>query len=134
MSNVALIYERTLEHFLAPVRGFLQDSTISEVMINGFDEIYVERGGKIERTDASFKDETGLQAAMRNVAQFVGKRLTSSAEVLLFGGEPLQDREVIEVKSTEPRQAHLLDRRSTNDSTEPRCEQLSFETTAATNP
>ncbi len=76
MSNIALIYERTLEHFLAPVRDFLQDSTVSEVMINGFDEIYVERSGKIERTEASFKDETGLQAAMRNVAQFVGKRLT----------------------------------------------------------
>ena len=74
-SNVAAIYERTLDHFLAPVRDYLEDDGVSEVMINGFDEIYIERSGRIERTDARFDDAQSLEAAMRNVAQFVGKRL-----------------------------------------------------------
>ena len=76
MSNLAPIYERTVEHFLTPIREFLDDAGVSEVMINGFDEIYVERAGRLERTDASFDDAQALEAAMRNVAQFVGKRLT----------------------------------------------------------
>jgi pilus assembly protein CpaF len=76
MSNVTQIYERTLEHFLRPVGEFLNDPTVSEVMINGFDEVYIERRGLLERTDASFGDATALEAAVRNIAQFVGKRLT----------------------------------------------------------
>ncbi len=76
MSNLVPIYEKTLGHFLEPIAEFLGDASVSEVMINGWDEIYVERGGRLERTDASFHDALALEAAMRNVAQYVGKRLT----------------------------------------------------------
>ncbi|MBW1686267.1 MAG: CpaF family protein [Deltaproteobacteria bacterium] len=79
MSNVTAIYRKTLEHFLAPIQPYLDDSSVSEVMINGADEIYVERGGKLERVDARFDDDAALEAAMRNLAQFVGKRLVPEA-------------------------------------------------------
>ena len=75
MSNLVAIYERTLAHFLEPIGGFLADDAISEILINGPDEIFVERGGKLERTDAAFVDAPALEAAIRNVAQFAGKRL-----------------------------------------------------------
>lgn len=69
------VYEQTLRHLLGPVKEYLEDPSVSEVMINGADEIYVERQGKLQRADTAFEDADALSAAMRNVAQFVGKRL-----------------------------------------------------------
>jgi pilus assembly protein CpaF len=82
MANVIAVYEQTLDHLLGPIRSFLHDPSVSEVMINGFDEIYIERRGKLERTEARFRNEDALRAAMRNVAQFVGKRLDASTPSL----------------------------------------------------
>lgn len=76
MSTSVAIYQKTLAHFLAPIQEFLSDPSVSEVMINGFDEIFIERAGNLERTDARFDDPQALEAALRNVAQFVGKRMT----------------------------------------------------------
>ena len=75
MGSVTAIYEETLGHLLGPVQPYLQDPTVSEVMVNGYEEVYVERRGRLERTDARFPDADALEAAMRNIAQFVGKRL-----------------------------------------------------------
>ena len=77
MSEAIDLYEATLKHLLAPIGDFLADDSVSEIMVNGFDEIYVERGGRIEKTDVQFEDDDAWQAALRNITQFVGKRLTS---------------------------------------------------------
>ncbi len=69
------VFEDSIGTFLSPVMGYLNDETVSEVMINGPNEIFVERKGLIERTDAHFIDEQALQAAVRNIAQFVGRRI-----------------------------------------------------------
>ncbi len=71
------IFETTVEHFLKPIAAYLHDEAVSEIMINAPDEIYIERGGKIEKTDARFEDEDALLAAVNNVLQYTGKRLTS---------------------------------------------------------
>ncbi|NCC26610.1 MAG: CpaF family protein [Gammaproteobacteria bacterium] len=71
------IYAASLRHLLAPVWGFLQDDRVSEIMINGPAEIYVERAGRLELTEARFSNTQALDAAMRNIAQFVGKRLST---------------------------------------------------------
>jgi len=71
----ASIFEATVEHFLAPVMDFMADPAVAEIMINRFDEIYVERDGKLEKTAAAFADEQALLAAVRNVLQYTGKRL-----------------------------------------------------------
>jgi pilus assembly protein CpaF len=42
-------------------------------MINGPDTIFIERGGKVFKTDAKFEDANSLMAAVRNIAQFVGR-------------------------------------------------------------
>ena len=68
------LYTQTLSHLLKPIESLLEDSTVSEIMINGSQDIYVERRGIIERSDAKFPDEYALEVAMRNVAQYAGKR------------------------------------------------------------
>src|SRR3954453_19614407 len=44
-------------------------------MVNGPSEIFIEKAGLIHKTDAAFHDEQALQAAVRNIAQFVGRRI-----------------------------------------------------------
>ena len=74
--QVVSLYASTLKSLLSPIGALLEDDSVSEVMINGPSEVFIERGGKIERTECAFEDDEALAAAMRNVAQFVGKRLT----------------------------------------------------------
>ncbi len=69
------IFEATVEHFLGPILPFMRDETVSEVMVNGPDEIYVERQGQLVKTDARFEDEEALLSAVNNVLQYTGKRL-----------------------------------------------------------
>ncbi len=61
--------------FLQPIRKFLEDPTLSEIMVNRFDEIWIERKGKIIRTDARFGSDMALRAAIENVANAVGRRI-----------------------------------------------------------
>jgi len=70
------IFEQTILHFLEPVGEFLRDPTVTEIMINGPHEIYIERRGRLILTDAKFANESALVAASRNILQFVGKRIT----------------------------------------------------------
>lgn len=69
------VFEATVEHFLAPILPYLRDNTVSEVMINGPDEIYVEQSGRLIRTDARFADDDALLSAVNNLLQYTGKRL-----------------------------------------------------------
>jgi pilus assembly protein CpaF len=76
------IFEETLLEFLSPVRRFLADPTVSEVMINGPNQVFIERGGKLELTDAKFPSEASMVAALRNAAQFVGKHVDELNPIL----------------------------------------------------
>lgn len=69
------IFEATIANFLAPVKELLEDDAITDILINGYKDIFVEKKGKLIKTDASFEDEGALQAAARNIAQFVGRPL-----------------------------------------------------------
>jgi len=76
------VFQQTLMGFLEPVARFLADDGVSEVMINGFEEIYIERSGKLELTDARFPSDHALQSAVRNIAQYVGKTVDPERPVL----------------------------------------------------
>lgn len=69
------VFEDSVSTFLSSIKTYLDDESVTEVLINGPSEIFIERLGKLERVDAKFKDEQALQAAVRNIAQFVGRRV-----------------------------------------------------------
>jgi len=68
-----------LKLFFAPVAQYLDDPDVSEVMINGPDQTFIEKKGKLQITDAKFLNEKALQAAVKNVARSVG-RIFNEAE------------------------------------------------------
>ena len=68
-------YWQSLKSFLAPVWEYLIDDSVSEVLINGKDEIYIERKGKLESIDVTFSSDL-LNAAVLNIAQYVGRRVS----------------------------------------------------------
>ncbi|MES3039283.1 MAG: ATPase, T2SS/T4P/T4SS family, partial [Bdellovibrionota bacterium] len=70
------IFKETIRQNLGPVVSFLEDPTVTEILINGPDEIFVERKGKLERVNASFADEDSLRAAVNSIAQSVGRRVS----------------------------------------------------------
>lgn len=76
------VFEQTILQFFAPIVPFLDDATVSEVMINGPNQIYIERRGQLELTDARFPSREALLAALRNLSQFVGKHLTDERPIL----------------------------------------------------
>ncbi|WP_415835279.1 CpaF family protein, partial [Corallococcus soli] len=69
------MYTESLRAFLKPVLPYLDDESVSEIMINGPTDVWIERKGRLTKTDASFSEE-GLIGAARNMAQFVGRPLT----------------------------------------------------------
>ena len=69
------MYTESLRAFLKPVVQYLDDEAVSEIMINGPTDIWIEKKGKLTKVDATFSEE-GLLGAARNMAQFVGRMLT----------------------------------------------------------
>ena len=61
--------------FLAPVREYLEDDSVSEILINGPQQVYIERSGKLEEIAARFVSESALRAAATNIAKYVGRIL-----------------------------------------------------------
>jgi len=76
------IFEKTILHFLDPVRAYLDDPSVTEIMINGPAEVYIERKGALTLTDARFESQETLDAAVRNILQFVGKRVSSEQPMM----------------------------------------------------
>ena len=76
------IFEATVKHFLAPIMPFMDDESVSEIMINSASEIYIERKGELVKTDATFEDEDALRAAVNNVLQYTGKRVTDNQPLI----------------------------------------------------
>src|SRR5579885_1327795 len=64
-----------------PLEPFLADASITEVMVNGCDRIYVERGGKIERTQARFIDDVHLMRIIDKTSPMVDARLPDGSRV-----------------------------------------------------
>ncbi len=73
------VFQEAIQNFLKPILGLLADETVSEILINGPKEIFVERGGKMELTPEQFPDEDALRAAVNNIAQSVGRRINDES-------------------------------------------------------
>lgn len=64
---------------LGPLEPYIRDPEITEVMVNGYDSVYVERAGKISKTDSSFYDETQLHHVIDRIVARVGRRIDESS-------------------------------------------------------
>jgi pilus assembly protein CpaF len=75
-------FEASLEFFLAPLLPYLRDIEVTEIIVNGPDHVYVEKGGRLYRTTTGFACEADVRAAANNVAQFVGQVLSPERPLL----------------------------------------------------
>ncbi len=69
-------------HGLGPLEPFLQDPTISDVLAVTYSQIYVERFGKLELTDARFKDDAHLMRIIDKIVSAVGRRIDESSPMV----------------------------------------------------
>ncbi len=69
------VFKDAIDQFLYPIKELLEDSAVSEIMINGPREIFVEKKGLVYKTAAEFHNEEALVSAMRAIAQSVGRRI-----------------------------------------------------------
>ena len=71
------VFQSAIADNLGPIVPLIDDDTVSEIMINGPNEIFVERAGKIEAAKGVFfDDEDALRAAINAIAGSVGRRIT----------------------------------------------------------
>jgi pilus assembly protein CpaF len=76
------VFAETLLEFFAPIRRYLEDPLVSDIMINGPDQVYVERRGMLELTGARFESREALLSALRNAAQYAGKQIDEDRPIL----------------------------------------------------
>jgi pilus assembly protein CpaF len=76
------IFEASVDYFLRPIGELLRDDSVTEVMVNRFDKVYVERRGKLYLTTARFESEDALLSAVHNVAQWVGREINDEHPIL----------------------------------------------------
>jgi pilus assembly protein CpaF len=82
MSVPRHVFDQTVASLFAPVASFLEGDEVSEIMINGYDEIYVEKHGRLHLTGSEFASEHALMSALRNLSQFVGRELNPRNPIL----------------------------------------------------
>ncbi len=66
-------------HGLGPLQSLMEDESISDIMINGCDKVFVERYGLVEKANVSFIDEDQLQQIAKRIASRVGRRVDESS-------------------------------------------------------
>ena len=63
---------------LGPLEPLLKDETVNDILINGHECVYVERGGMLEPTSVRFKDEAHLLRIINKIVSAVGRRVDES--------------------------------------------------------
>lgn len=118
-----------------PIQRFLDDPSVTEVMVNRFDQVYVERGGKLTLTDTKFASDDALRRVIERIVSKVGRRIDESSPLVdarladgsrvnaiipplavngpaltirKFGGDALTIQKLIGYGSLSPEMAELL--------------------------
>jgi len=118
-----------------PLEPFLQDPTISDILVNTFQNIYVERFGKLEPTYARFKDDDHLMKIIDKIVSQVGRRIDESSPMVdarlvdgsrvnavipplaidgpmlsirRFAGDPLELEDLVKLKTLTPEIGEIL--------------------------
>lgn len=118
-----------------PIQRYLDDPTVTEVMVNRFDQIYVERQGQLYLTDSKFTSDDALRRVIERIVTNVGRRIDESSPLVdarlsdgsrvnaiipplavngpaltirKFGRDPLTVHDLISMGSLSPEMAELL--------------------------
>ena len=67
---------------LGPLEQLLKDTNISDILVNRFDRVYIEKGGKLELTNLSFKDNVHLMQIIERIVSRVGRRVDESSPMV----------------------------------------------------
>jgi pilus assembly protein CpaF len=65
-----------------PIEPLLRDDSVTEVMVNGFDKVYVERNGKLERSDVRFVDDSHVMRIIDKIVSQIGRRVDESSPMV----------------------------------------------------
>jgi pilus assembly protein CpaF len=65
-----------------PLEPLLNDDSVTEVMVNNFDQIYIEREGKIERSTTTFADNAHLMRIIDKIVSQIGRRIDESSPMV----------------------------------------------------
>jgi len=120
---------------LGPLELLLQDMSISDILVNRWDQVYIERDGKLERVNLTFKDDKHLLQIIDRIASRVGRRIDESSPMVdarltdgsrvnaiiaplsldgpalsirRFGKDPLTQEEILANQSVTPAMMELL--------------------------
>jgi len=67
---------------LGPLEPLLADKTVSDILVNGPKQVYVERRGKLERTNIEFNDDRHLMGIIDRIVSAVGRRIDESSPMV----------------------------------------------------
>ncbi|MBL8866204.1 MAG: CpaF family protein [Gemmataceae bacterium] len=67
---------------LGPIEPYLQDPKVTEILVNGPDQVYVERFGRLQKVDARFVDAGHLTRVIQRIASRVGRRIDESSPMV----------------------------------------------------
>lgn len=83
-SDRAQIVQEVIDDALGfgPIESLIRDSSVTEIMVNRFDLIYVERDGRIEKSDTRFQDDRHLRDVIDRIVSKVGRRIDESSPLV----------------------------------------------------
>ena len=67
---------------LGPIEPLLRDKAISDIMVNGKDNVFIEKGGILRRVDAAFRDDRHLMQIIDRIVSRVGRRVDESSPMV----------------------------------------------------
>ncbi len=78
------IIEEVLDEFfgLGPLEPLLADYSISDILVNGYSSVYIERRGKLEKTTVQFDDDAHLKRIIDRIVSRVGRRVDESSPMV----------------------------------------------------
>ena len=78
---------------LGPLEPLIQDPEISDILVNTYKQIFIERNGRLEKTDVRFQDDRHLLQVIDRIVSAVGRRIDDSSPMVdarLPDGSPRQ--------------------------------------------
>ncbi len=67
---------------LGPLEELLEDESVTEIMVNKYDEIYIERSGRLTRSDVTFSSDDAVMSAIERIVSPLGRRIDESSPMV----------------------------------------------------